>query len=851
MSNAKQEIEAIRREIDEHDYLYYTTATPRISDREYDALFKRLKDLEAANPDLITSDSPTQRVGEKPIDGFNHVDHAVPMLSIDNTYTSEELREFDGRVARALGDESYAYIVDPKIDGVSATLRYEDGLLVLGATRGDGKTGDDITANLRTIRSIPLKLRGSGCPGVLEVRGEAYWPRDAFDRHNEARIAKGLEPFANPRNATTGTLKSLDTQSIANRGLAFIAHGAGEITGASFESAVEFFEALKAWGIPTTTHQKVCTSIDDVIAFVEEWDEKRHSLEYETDGLVIKINSLSQRERLGTTSRYPRWAIAYKYAAEQGETILRAVDYQVGKLGTITPRAVMDPVQLSGTTVRHASLHNFDQVARLGVGIGDTVVVEKAGEIIPQVVRVVVENRPKTWEPLAPPSACPVCGGQVAKDEGGVYIRCINPSCDAQIKERLKYFCGRDQMDIEGLGDVVIETLVDSLDIRDFAALYGLTEKREALKSLVTRTNFGPDRTNALARAVKEARQFPTTSLANSISEKSRSPITKRDAHEISQRFPTVIDLFTATDIELHQFSGDDKNQLDRLTAFVKPTTTDGLTRTILFLIKHNVLSCDKLGKTTIERIVEGLQLTSPSQFLAIDQSIKKLSELKLPRVLGAESADKILASLEASKTRPLSRLLAALNIRLIGSTNAALLAKHFRSMLALIDAATATPPESTQPEQPLGQGDATLFDTQESPQEQRDPLLEIDGIGIEAAKSIRQFLLSEPGRRIVARLTKVGVNMLEPATSTTDYQPLNGMTVVVTGTLETLSRSGIQEHIQKLGGKPGKSVSKSTSLLVVGENPGSKHAKAIALGIRILTEKEFLDQFGSPHPSR
>ncbi len=595
MSNAKQEIEAIRREIEEHDYLYYTTATPRISDREYDALFKRLKDLEAAHPELVTNDSPTQRVGEKPIDGFSHVDHAVPMLSIDNTYTADELREFDGRVAKALGDESYAYIVDPKIDGVSATLRYENGLLVLGATRGDGKTGDDITANLRTIRSIPLKLRGSGWPSVLEVRGEAYWPRGAFDRHNEARIANGLEPFANPRNATTGTLKSLDTQSIADRGLAFIAHGAGEISGASFESAADFFEALKAWGIPTTKHQEVCTSIDEVIVFVETWDEKRHGLEYETDGLVVKVNDLAQRDRLGTTSRYPRWAIAYKYAAEQGETILRAVDYQVGKLGTITPRAVMDPVQLSGTTVRHASLHNFDQVERLGIEHGglhenDVVLVEKAGEIIPQVVRLVSPGSPRGRK-IEPPTVCPICKGDVARDEGGVYIRCVNPTCDAQIKERLKYFCGRDQMDIEGLGDVLVEKLVDLKLVESFADLYTLADQEAAIREIeieqqrkhgdgvkTSIVKFGEKRTTKLLDGVEKSKG---QSLSRVLAALNIRHVGGSSAELIASHFGEMEKIAAATEEELQDVDGVGPEMAKSLRSFFESEAGTQLWRTL------------------------------------------------------------------------------------------------------------------------------------------------------------------------------------------------------------------------------------------------------------------------------
>ncbi|MCB9851695.1 MAG: NAD-dependent DNA ligase LigA [Phycisphaerales bacterium] len=582
MSDARHEIETLRREIEEHDSLYYTKAVPRISDQQYDALFQRLKDLEAEHPELITADSPTQRVGERPIEGFEHVEHAVPMLSIDNTYTPDELREFDKRIAKALQDEPYEYIVDPKIDGVSATLRYANGKLALGATRGDGRTGDDITANLRTIRSIPLKLRGSNWPDVLEVRGEAYWPRDAFNRHNEHRIAKGLEPFANPRNATTGTLKSLDTQSIADRGLAFIAHGAGEIVGASFATASEFFDALSDWGIPTTIHQRVCASIDDVIAFVEAWDEKRHALEYETDGLVIKINSIEQRDRLGSTSRYPRWAIAYKYAAEQAETVLIGVDYQVGKLGTITPRAKMKPVQLSGTTVRHASLHNFDQVERLGADHGglhenDVVLVEKAGEIIPQVVRLVSPGA-KRGRKIEPPTRCPVCNGDVEKDEGGVYIRCINPACDAQIKERLKYFCGRDQMDIEGLGDVIVEKLVDQELVESFADLYALKDKREKVEAIeieqqrksgddvkTSIVKFGEKRTQKLLEGIERSKGQP---LARVLAAMNIRHVGGSSAELIADHFKSMEAIAAATEEQLQEVDGVGPEMAKSLRAF-------------------------------------------------------------------------------------------------------------------------------------------------------------------------------------------------------------------------------------------------------------------------------------------
>ena len=433
MSSAKPDqaaaatrIETLREGIRRHDHLYYTKAQPEISDQQYDALLRELRDLEEQHPQLITPDSPTQRVGEQPIAGFEHVTHAIPMRSIDNTYSPEELRQFDERIRKGLGDEAYEYVVDPKIDGVAVALRYEDGQFVLGATRGDGTTGDDITHNVRTIRSVPLKLRGKGWPAVVEVRGEVFWPRPAFEAFNQKLAAEGKDPFKNPRNGTAGTLKQLDPGKVAGRGLAFECHGYGQIEPfpADASDHVALFERLGAWGLPTSPHARRCGDIEAVIAFVQEWEARRGELDYETDGLVVKLNRLSQRERLGATSKAPRWCIAYKFAAEQARTRVESVDFQVGKTGTITPVANLDPVQLAGTTVKRANLHNFDQVRRLELHVGDLVVVEKAGEIIPQVVRVVDGERPLAAKAIEPPTECPECGGAVAQDEGGVYLRC-------------------------------------------------------------------------------------------------------------------------------------------------------------------------------------------------------------------------------------------------------------------------------------------------------------------------------------------------------------------------------------------------------------------------------------------
>lgn len=703
MTKVEKEIAELREQIAHHDHLYFVEGAPAIADREYDKLFARLKELEAAHPELITPDSPTQRVGEKPIAGFRHVTHAVAMMSIDNTYSEAELREFDGRVARGLAGEAGAtlfsengaskieYLVEPKIDGVSASLRYEGGLLVLGATRGDGRTGDDITANIRTIRAIPLRLHGKGWPAVLEVRGEVYWPRKAFDAHNAKRVTAGEEPFANPRNATTGTLKSLDSAAIADRGLSFIAHGNGEIVGAKFARGSEMFKKFREWGIPTSPHQKVCEGIDEVAAFVHAWESRRHELEYETDGLVIKVDRLDQREILGVTSRYPRWCIAYKYAAEQAESVLVAVDFQVGKLGTITPRAVMKPMQLSGTTVRHASLHNFDQVDRLDVRIGDTVVVEKAGEIIPQVVRVVTEKRPKGAKKIEPPTKCPVCAGAVEKDEGGVYIRCINPSCEAQIKERLKFFCGRDQMDIEGVGEALIEQLVDRGWVHSFADLYQLVDGAAEKK---------------------------------------------------------------------HHW----REKLAGLTFEQERKTDDGV------------------KKQTVQ--------------------------------LGERRTDKLLEGIERSRKQPLARVLAAMNIRHVGASTAEIIAEHFGTMEKISDASEET-------------------------------LQEVEGVGPEVARSIRHFFDSPAGRETWQALRDAGVNMTQPKRKVSGDQPLAGKTLVVTGTLEKFSRTEIERLIKDLGGKVSGSVSRKTDYLVCGEDAGSKLEKAQSLGVKVLSEAEFLSLVG------
>jgi len=534
----------LRQEIRRHDRLYYVEASPEISDREYDRLMDELKAIEARRPELAAPDSPTRRVGGEPIDGFQAVEHAQPMLSIDNTYNENEVREFDARVRKALGRDKVAYLADPKIDGVAVSLRYEAGSLAVAATRGDGRRGDDITSNARTIRAIPLRLdaaTGGKIPDVVEVRGEVYWPRSAFAAYNAHRAEQGLEAFANPRNGAAGTLKQLDPKLVAERKLAFLAHGFGEFSEPIAATAGEAMARLAAWGVPVNRFSVVCRTVDEALAAVADWLTRREEVDYETDGMVVKVDDLALREALGAASKYPRWCIAYKYEAERAETVLRSVDFQVGRLGTITPVAHFDPVQLAGTTVSNASLHNFDQVERLGVRVGDTVVVEKAGEIIPQVVHVLTDRRPADAEPIAPPAECPSCSQATRRDEGGVHLRCLNPECPAQIRERLEFYAGRGQMDIEGLGPAVVDQLVGRGLVQHFADLYSVTKDQ-----LVGLDRMGEKSARNLLDAIEQSKDRGLERLLAALGVRH---VGSRAAEVLSQRFGDMDSLADA-DVE-------------------------------------------------------------------------------------------------------------------------------------------------------------------------------------------------------------------------------------------------------------------------------------------------------------
>ena len=481
--SAQKRISELRVLAERADRAYHVDDAPVMPDSEYDALLRELGALEAAHPELRDPNSPTQRVGGEPIDAFRTVHHRAPMMSIDNTYSIEDLRAWHERVLKGLDDETPQYVCDPKIDGVAVTLRYEQGVLTLAASRGDGARGDDITAQVRTIRTVPLKLdTGTApAPAVLEVRGEVFMPSDEFERINRQREAESQPLFANARNSTAGTLKSLDPKIVAGRRLQFVAHGRGEVVGLDgVESHTAFVDRLKALGIPTSAEMQSCANIDEVSKAIEAFGERRSRLGYGVDGMVVRVDRFDQQLRLGSTSKSPRWCIAFKYPAQQGTTTLHRVDWQVGKGGTLTPRATMEPLLLAGTTVSHATLHNIEEIQRKDIRIGDTVVVEKAGDIIPQVVRVETGKRRGTEKPIRPPRRCPACKGVVERE--GPKIYCVNPECPAQFTEKLAWFCGRGQMDIDGLGWKLVDQLVETGLVTHFAELFTL--KREDLLRL-------------------------------------------------------------------------------------------------------------------------------------------------------------------------------------------------------------------------------------------------------------------------------------------------------------------------------------------------------------------------------
>jgi DNA ligase (NAD+) len=546
----RKRVEALRQKLREHDYRYYVLAKPVISDEEYDKLMEELLTLERQYPELVTPDSPSQRVGGEPTKGFPTVTHAVPMLSLSNTYNEEEVLDFDRRVRSLLGKEPYRYVCELKFDGVAVSLLYTEGLFVRGATRGDGLQGDDITQNLRTIRSIPLRLHKHprGLEDI-EVRGEVFMTRADFQKMNEERELAGEKIFINPRNSAAGTLKLQDPKLVAQRPLKFYAYFL-RAEGVKLTSHYENLKLLQELGFPVNEHARLCNTIDDVIEYWKEWEERREDLPYDIDGIVVKVDSLRQQDRLGATAKSPRWAIAFKFTARKKETILKDIVLQVGRVGTITPVAELVPVFVGGTTVSRATLHNEDYIKEMDIRVGDTVVVEKGGDVIPKVSEVVIEKRKPGTKPFQMPRTCPACQSTISRPEGEANYYCNNTECPAQVKARIEHFAHRGAMDIEGLGEAVVEQLVNLGFVRNYADLYDLHKHKAKLLQL---ERWGEKSVQNLLEAIERSKQKPFARVLFALGIRH---VGSGVAQLLVKHFPSLDQLMNARKEELEQIQG-------------------------------------------------------------------------------------------------------------------------------------------------------------------------------------------------------------------------------------------------------------------------------------------------------
>lgn len=546
-----QEYRRLLAEVRDHDRRYYEENRPRISDRDYDALVRRLRKIETEHPDWADPDSPTRRLGDRASGGFTAAPHRAPMLSIDNTYSDEELREFDARVRKGLkldADLPIAYSVELKIDGVSISLTYRDGALERALTRGDGSSGDDVTANVRGIAEVPERIRTvSGWPGLIEVRGEIYLSRERFLAINARREEEGLPVFANPRNAAAGSLKLLESGAAAERGLQFLAHGVGFVSEPFVTTQSALRSAYRKAGFPLQPESRVPKGIEAVISVCREWEAKRHDLPYETDGMVVKVDRFDQQAALGLTAKSPRYMIAFKFPAAQARTRLLDIRVQVGRTGVLTPVAVLDPVELSGSTVSRATLHNEDEIERLGLKIGDAVLIEKSGEIIPQIVTVLKDERKGRERSFVMPKTCPECGADAKRVEGEVAVRCVNAACPAQVRAKVLHFAGRKAMDIEGLGDALVEQLVARGMVKAIPDLYRL--KAEELGAL---ERMGAKSADNLVRAIAASR---SRGLERALFALGIRHVGERSARELAIRYGTMAKLAEASEAELQQMN--------------------------------------------------------------------------------------------------------------------------------------------------------------------------------------------------------------------------------------------------------------------------------------------------------
>ncbi len=542
----KQKIEKLKEEIRHHDYLYYGLEQPEISDKEYDSLLEKLLELERRFPQFQTDDSPTQRVSGVVLDKFNTIAHKAKMFSLDNTYSIEELKDWEDRVHKNLGNEKIDYIAELKIDGVSANLLYENGKLKTGATRGDGEKGEDVTMSLKTIRAIPLVLRGGDYPQLIEIRGEVYMEINDFKYMNKQKEKNGEILFANPRNAASGSLKLLDSRLVSKRNLSFFAHSIGYCNKDKFGEQWKFFQTIKEWGIRINRETKKCSTLDEVIEYCQDWQKKREKLAYQIDGVVIKVNSFKQQQALGATLKSPRWAVAYKFPAHQATTKVLDIKVNVGRTGAITPVAILDPVECGGVIIRNSTLHNFDEIKRLDLKIGDRVLIERAGEVIPKVIKVITSLRNGKEKAFPIPKVCPSCKQLIIKEkEEDVFYHCINPSCPTQLARGLEHFASRDALDIESMGESVVKQLVHKKLVRSFADIYKLRQADLSLLEL-----FKEKKIQNLLNAIKQSKNRPLWRLIYGLGIRH---VGEKAAMTLAKNFKTIDNLMMASKEKLEQ----------------------------------------------------------------------------------------------------------------------------------------------------------------------------------------------------------------------------------------------------------------------------------------------------------
>lgn len=775
----------LREELQRHERLYYQEAKPEISDRDFDRLMAELAAIEEEHPELRTADSPTRRVGGEPTEGFEQVEHEPPMLSLDNTYDHDELEEWVERLARLLPDTRFEFICELKVDGVSLSLLYENGVLTQAATRGNGRVGDLVTANARTIRTLPLRLPAAA-PARLLVRAETYMRRSAFAALNEQRAAAGQELYANPRNTTAGTVRLLDSRDVARRRLDLACYEWVQPAGGDGDERPSHGASLAALadlGLPVSDSWRRCKGLGEVVAYCSEWQEKRGELDFEIDGVVVKVDDPELRDRLGATAKAPRWAVAFKFEAEQAETVVRAINAQVGRTGAVTPVAELEPVLVAGTTVRRATLHNYEDLRDKGIRVGDAVVIEKGGDIIPKVVSVIKERRPRNSRPLEPPEHCPVCREKLHISDEEALRRCVNTACPAVVREAIRHFASRNAMDIDGLGDWMVGELVCRDRVKSVADLYSLTQVQLAE---LTKTP-GEELQATLADGIQGLRQLAV--LASRPGEEPQAALA--ESNQLLQQFAA-----------LTKKPGEDLETT--LAEGVKALRTKDLGSAI------TALRVPGIGPKRAESLAR--KFDSLEKLAAA--SDEELGKAAFATRLGERSAEKILSSLERSKQPTLARLIYALGIRHVGERTASLLTQRFPRIEDLAGASSRE-------------------------------LEAVDEVGARIAESVRAFFDSASNQDLLARLEEAGLRPRQ-AISEPESGPLADDVFVLTGSLTGMTRREATARITALGGKVAGSVSRNTDFLVAGEKAGSKLQKAEQLGVKVLTEAEFADLLAS-----